>query len=104
MKNPPGPGIKPVFPALAGGFLTTRPPVRPLNAVLFLTYSPCVAHLGSEKYFKWQKKRRHALFFFKHPTDLTEKKESELENYYDDNFHCDNSCNNNFELGIHLSS
>ena len=27
----PGPGVKPVFPALQGGFLTTRPPGKPLS-------------------------------------------------------------------------
>ena len=27
----PGPGLKPVSPALAGGFLTTVPPGKPLN-------------------------------------------------------------------------
>ena len=26
----PGPGIEPVFPALAGGFSTTAPPGKPL--------------------------------------------------------------------------
>ena len=25
----PGPGLEPVFPALAGGFLTTAPPGKP---------------------------------------------------------------------------
>ena len=30
MWNPPGPGIKPVSPALAGGFLTTVPPGKSL--------------------------------------------------------------------------
>ena len=30
MWDPPEPGIKPVTPALAGGFLTARPPERPL--------------------------------------------------------------------------
>ena len=27
----PGPGIKPVSPVLQGGFLTTRPPGKPLS-------------------------------------------------------------------------
>ena len=31
MWNLPGPGIKPVFPALAGGFSTTGPPGEPKN-------------------------------------------------------------------------
>ena len=30
MLNLPGPGIEPVSPALAGGFLTTGPPGKPL--------------------------------------------------------------------------
>ena len=29
----PGPGIKPVSPALAGGFLTTVPPEKSLNVL-----------------------------------------------------------------------
>ena len=32
----PGPGLKPVSPALAGGFLTTAPPGKPLDSVLRL--------------------------------------------------------------------
>ena len=32
----PGPGIKPVSPALAGGFLTTVPPGQSLDVYLFL--------------------------------------------------------------------
>ena len=30
--DPPGPGIEPVSPALAGGFLTTAPPGKPSTA------------------------------------------------------------------------
>ena len=30
----PGPGLEPVFPALAGGFLTTAPPAKP-NTTFF---------------------------------------------------------------------
>ena len=30
----PGPGIKPVSPALAGGFLTTAPPGKPFGLFL----------------------------------------------------------------------
>ena len=30
----PGPGLEPVSPALAGGFLTTAPPGKPLHGVL----------------------------------------------------------------------
>ena len=36
----PGPGLEPVSPALAGGFLTTAPPGTPgTDALLFLLYS-----------------------------------------------------------------
>ena len=30
----PGPGLEPVFPALAGGFLTTVPPGKPAPDIL----------------------------------------------------------------------
>ena len=30
----PGPGLEPVSPALAGGFLTTAPPGKPLVAIV----------------------------------------------------------------------
>ena len=30
----PGPGLKPVAPALAGGFLTTEPPGKPTNVLI----------------------------------------------------------------------
>ena len=32
----PGPGLEPVSPALAGGFLTTAPPGKPLKFYLIL--------------------------------------------------------------------
>ena len=34
MWDPPGPGLEPVSPALAGGFLTTAPPGKPTQLVL----------------------------------------------------------------------
>ena len=34
MWDPPGPGHEPVSPALAGGFLTTAPPGKPLHYIL----------------------------------------------------------------------
>ena len=34
----PRPGLEPVFPALAGGFLTTEPPGRPSATVLIRDY------------------------------------------------------------------
>ena len=36
MWNLPGPGIKPAFPASAGGFLSTGPPGTALNLLTFL--------------------------------------------------------------------
>ena len=34
MWDPPRPGLEPVSPALAGGFLTTAPPGKPLKCIL----------------------------------------------------------------------
>ena len=34
----PGPGIEPVSPALAGGFLTTAPPGKSLSYLLFIVH------------------------------------------------------------------
>ena len=39
MWDPPRPGLEPVSPALAGGFLTTAPPGKPPAAVLILSVS-----------------------------------------------------------------
>ena len=36
MWDPPRPGLEPVSPALAGGFLTTAPPGRPQNILHFI--------------------------------------------------------------------
>ena len=46
MWNPPGPGLKPASPALAGGFLTTAPPGKPKN-ILILSLIPVerISHL-----------------------------------------------------------
>ena len=41
----PGPGLKPVSPALAGGFLTTEPPGKPTKPTL--TCDPAITLLGS---------------------------------------------------------
>ena len=41
MWNLPRPGIEPVSPALAGGFLTTGPPVKSLTLVFFLSLPIC---------------------------------------------------------------
>ena len=35
----PGPGLEPVSPALAGGFLTTAPPGKPHDHILNFSYS-----------------------------------------------------------------
>ena len=37
----PGPGLEPVSPALAGGFLTTAPPGKPTDAYLNICLSHC---------------------------------------------------------------
>ena len=43
----PGPGLEPVFPALAGGFLTTVPPGKPvLEHFLNAYYMPGTVHSG----------------------------------------------------------
>ena len=36
MWDPPGPGLEPVCPALAGGLLTTAPPGKPSSTVLYV--------------------------------------------------------------------
>ena len=38
MWDPPGPGLEPVSPALAGGFSTTAPPGKPLPLLLLLSF------------------------------------------------------------------
>ena len=40
MWNLPGPGLEPVSPALAGGFLTTAPPGKPISPDLYLIFFP----------------------------------------------------------------
>ena len=52
----PGPGIKPMYPALADGFLTTRPPVKPhipslsLPLLFFIIPWPMSLYISSRKY------------------------------------------------------
>ena len=36
----PGPGLEPVSPALAGGFLTTAPPGKPKEGILYVSINP----------------------------------------------------------------
>ena len=36
--DPPGPGIEPVSPALAGGFFTTEPPGKPPDTLLSISF------------------------------------------------------------------
>ena len=50
MQDPPGPGIKPVSPALAGGFLTTAPPGKPPESYFF-TYLVRLGEYGGKKHF-----------------------------------------------------
>ena len=45
----PGPGLEPVSPALAGGFLTTAPPGKPENIFLKIVK---IFHVEVEKYFQ----------------------------------------------------
>ena len=42
----PGPGLKPMYPALAGGFFTTVPPGKPLPYVFYQS----LTDLGEGKY------------------------------------------------------
>ena len=53
----PGPGLEPVSPALAGGFLTTVPPGRPwliiLNPYYELFYPTSSSNLHMIKGFSW---------------------------------------------------
>ena len=44
----PGPGLEPVSPALAGGFLTTAPPVK--SPMLYFTYSGLIYLLSRSLY------------------------------------------------------
>ena len=70
----PGPGLEPMSPALAGGFLTTVPPGKSLSPVTFKTH----VHLKSHKHI-------YRLFFLNHEENV---------------FECDplptNSCNGDF--------
>ena len=53
----PGPGLKPVSPALAGGFLTTAPPRKPPN----FKYDPrSVEHLPDPGHMCWERRRQKA--------------------------------------------
>ena len=55
----PGPGLEPVSPALAGGFLTTAPPGKPAKYILiaadsFADYGyPLAVSLHSTYFFHW---------------------------------------------------
>ena len=41
----PGPGLEPVSPALAGGFLTTTPPGKPLHIFYTKALSICAMQI-----------------------------------------------------------
>ena len=47
MWNCPGPGLEPVSPLLAGGFLNTRPPGKPWDSTLYIGWS-CIGLSGLE--------------------------------------------------------
>ena len=44
MKDPPGPGLEPVSPSFAGGFLTTAPPGKPPTGTFISSHSEVVQH------------------------------------------------------------
>ena len=44
MWDVPGPGIEPVSPALAGGFLTTGPPGKSPNLLIFILNTKINVH------------------------------------------------------------
>ena len=46
MCSPPGPGIKPVSPALAGGFFTNEPPGKPS---IFIQFNTCLLSCSNVK-------------------------------------------------------
>ena len=46
MCDPPGPGIEPVSPALAGGFFTTEPPGKPS---IFIQFNTCLLSCSNIK-------------------------------------------------------
>ena len=47
--SPPDPGIKPVSPALAGGFFITEPPEKPCQFLLILTLTTLTSLSKEEK-------------------------------------------------------
>ena len=73
----PNPGIKPVFPALAGGFFTTEPPGKlyyPFNVHRIYSYAPSFISTISDmctSYFSlaWQRLIRF-IDIFKEPTSF----------------------------------
>ena len=54
----PGPGLEPMFPALAGGFLTTAPPGKPCSKV-FKGIIPLNLQNGAAKYNSYWHYRCH---------------------------------------------
>ena len=75
----PGPGIKPVSPAVAGGFLTTVPPGK--SCVFFLKKILIKQHL-----FKWasmniSQKLIH-MYIWQNIVNITLYSESKLKLYY----------------------
>ena len=57
MWDPPGPGLEPVCPALAGGFLTTAPPGKSLAVASEFPEKSLIfteASQGCENQFNWK--------------------------------------------------
>ena len=63
----PGPGLEPMSPALAGGFLTTAPPGKPSQAILnplmtFMKTCPDVIYMHKlGQIYVWESKRLQIL-------------------------------------------
>ena len=53
MWNLPRPGIEPMSPALAGGFLTTGPPGKPLVVHPYWGRLPAIHHAECKRIFVW---------------------------------------------------
>ena len=45
----PGPGLEPVSPALAGGFLTTAPPEKPCFCSMFWFFGPEACRISAPR-------------------------------------------------------
>ena len=53
----PGPGLEPVSPALAGGFLTTEPPGKPQKSFISRMWLAFLAYISVGQF--WPTSRQH---------------------------------------------